>query len=210
MKHLTSAQLIDVVERTARPGELAHVSACDSCRSRAEELRASMALAETTGAADVPEPSPLFWDHLSARVKDAISSEPERTPSSFLLGDWRFRFAAAGLTVVVGVAIATAPRWLWTDRLPETSGSATRSEAPAAPGDADDVEGGLALEQSDEPDTPWLLMANLSSQVDWDAAGEAGIVLRPGTAEHAVLHLSQDERRELTRLLKAELNRPES
>ena len=27
---------------------------------------------------EVPEPSPLFWDHLSARVRDAVAAEPAR------------------------------------------------------------------------------------------------------------------------------------
>src|SRR5689334_13377184 len=29
---------------------------------------------------DVPEPSPLFWDHLSQRVRTAVASEPVPQP----------------------------------------------------------------------------------------------------------------------------------
>src|SRR5213594_321234 len=29
---------------------------------------------------DVPEPSPLFWDHLSQRVREAVANEPPPAP----------------------------------------------------------------------------------------------------------------------------------
>ena len=38
-------------------------------------------------AGEVPEPSPLFWNHLSARVRDAVAVEP--IPRAWWMTYWR-------------------------------------------------------------------------------------------------------------------------
>lgn len=73
MRHLTSEQLVDVAEgQVASPAE-EHLRSCDACRVKVAELRAMRTMA--LQADEVPEPSPLFWDHLSARVHDAVAAE---------------------------------------------------------------------------------------------------------------------------------------
>jgi hypothetical protein len=50
-------------------------------------------------------------------------------------------------------------------------------------------------------------MTDLAGDLDWDAAVEAGLAGSAGGVDRAVFDLSLDERRELARLLKAELAR---
>ena len=55
----------------------AHLDRCPACRAAVSELSALLtALKSET----VPEPSPLFWDHFSARVREATAqvTPPER------------------------------------------------------------------------------------------------------------------------------------
>jgi hypothetical protein len=56
-------------------------------------------------------------------------------------------------------------------------------------------------------DPSWSLMTDLAGDLDWDAAVEAGLAGSAGGVDRAVFDLSLDERRELARLLKAELAR---
>jgi hypothetical protein len=64
----------------------------------------------------------------------------------------------------------------------------------------------LSDPQSGGDDTALTLVAQLSSDMDFDAAREAGLAAR-GSAEHAVTHLNREELRELQRLLQEELAR---
>jgi hypothetical protein len=75
--------------------------------------------------------------------------------------------------------------------------------APAVPIVAVDL---LSDPQSPDDDTALTLVAELSSDMDLDAAREAGLA-GGGSAEHAVTHLDGGELRELRRLLQEELAR---
>ena len=50
------------------------------------------------------------------------------------------------------------------------------------------------------------MLTDLVGEIDLDTASAAG-VLEPGVADEAVLQLTAEEQQELTRLLKAELQR---
>jgi hypothetical protein len=50
-----------------------HVAECDGCRTRLEELRATMNL---MGAWQAPEPSPYFVTRLGARMREEREAEP--------------------------------------------------------------------------------------------------------------------------------------
>ncbi len=54
-----------------------------------------------------------------------------------------------------------------------------------------------------------MVLADLVGEIDLDTATAAGVVA-PGVADQAVLQLTADEQRELTRLLNAELTRAKS
>src|SRR5215470_2449246 len=72
--HLAPEDLVDLAEG-ARPESTApHLASCEACRAQLAELRAMMAAAVD---ADVPEPSPLFWDQLTRRVHDAVEADAQ-------------------------------------------------------------------------------------------------------------------------------------
>src|SRR5262245_19463877 len=78
MSHLTERELVDVIDGALPPERQAHADACATCRGEIASLRAMLDEALT---ADVPEPSPLFWEHFSARVREGVQQATvERAP----------------------------------------------------------------------------------------------------------------------------------
>jgi hypothetical protein len=215
MRHIQSEELIDLAEGARPESSAPHLQTCDDCRRRLAELRAAMAAA---AHADVPEPSPLFWDHFSARLHDAIAAEgpppraawfpgspKRRGPSSWwnrLVLPLSAAACAAVIVAAVTLRVAHAPVFVGPPSPP------VASAVPARPGNDDVADADLAL----FPNDPSLdLVADLASQVaqaDWDAAGPQGLETHEDAADKAVGHLSAGERRELQRLLKEELARP--
>src|SRR5436190_4305091 len=75
MSHVKPEQFVDLAEGTLPETAVPHLATCGACRRQLADLRATMADASSV---DAPEPSPLFWDHLSARVHDAVAEEAAR------------------------------------------------------------------------------------------------------------------------------------
>lgn len=106
MSHLTAAQFVDALEhRTALPRRVTeHLADCRACR---DELAALVDAHGEVQAVSVPEPSPLFWDHFSRRVRAATSLEamPRITAVERLWSWWRpltsVAVVAAALAIVV-------------------------------------------------------------------------------------------------------------
>jgi len=71
MTHLTSDELIDAMEGLLPAERQAHLAACDACRRELAELSSVLGEAKRVS---VPEPSPLFWQHFSSRVRTAIAA----------------------------------------------------------------------------------------------------------------------------------------
>ena len=111
MRHLTPGDLVDLAEGVRDVRSAPHLAACDVCQRQLADLRAAMAGISSGG--DIPEPSPLFWDHLSARVRDGVRNEdaPARGfhPGSFLSAP-RLAVAAVCCAVVIAIGAAIASR----------------------------------------------------------------------------------------------------
>ena len=195
--HLNAGELVDIAEGTRPESAAPHLAACEPCRVQLSGLRAMMAAAK---AIDVPEPSPLFWDHLSSRVSEAVAQDagPRRSWLSGLpwkrgaLGPVEIMAVAALLIVAVITSRALAPAPI---------GVAVSPQATVA-----DAGRELLAELAPESDPSLTLVASLTDDVDLETAREAGLTPR-GSAEHAVTHMSDGELRELGRLLKEELAR---
>ena len=181
MTHLTPDQLIDTLDKAAGADAQRHLEACPSCRAQLDEL--SLALRNSRDA-DVPEPSPLFWDHFSARVRAAVDAEA--APSR----PWPRWFSVPLLAPLAGVAIVIAALAI----------TLNRSTAPL-PLELAESQGSDILLSDDG----WTLVADAVGDLDWDTASEAGLIVEPGTVDRVVMDLSTDEQRALTALLQAEL-----
>jgi hypothetical protein len=184
--HLTPDELIDAVDGTLAPLRRAHLDTCEACHQEAATLRGVLG---EVRVADVPEPSPLFWDHLSARVRAAIADEtaghaPAPVRRWF---QWPVLAPLAGLASVLLALIAGLP-----------------AGAPDVVLDPDTTIASAEAEPFDI-EMQWALVADLVGDLDIDAAHEAGIATSPGVADAAVLELSVGEQQELVRLLHEEL-----
>ena len=176
MRHLTPDELMDAMEETIAPDRTAHLAGCVDCQQQLADLAAILAEAKR---ASVPEPSPLFWKHLSANVNAEIDRQIDTAWPSWLRWQWLLPLGTMAILVLaLVVAVPKAPR--------------TRT-----------TEATLAGAQSSYAGN-WGAVAELVGEFDLDTANEAG-VLSPGLAEQAILGLTEEEQAELTRLLRAEL-----
>ncbi len=210
-RHLSEDELL----RLAETGEAhAHLAECDACRSSVGELRGAIAAALEV---DVPEPSPLFWDHLSRRVREGIAAaggprtevrdrrvRGGRLPRYGLATALR-RFAY----VAVVVLLAAAAVWRMETARQRRPEAAPANRAAVRPDDFA-LDPALDSPESATEDASWRLVTDVASTVDLDTAtAEGGFSLQPGAAERAALRLSPDEQRELVKLLQAAAEQPE-
>jgi len=202
--HLTSEELVDIAERTRSENSAPHLAGCDVCREQLVDLRSMLSAAKDV---DVPEPSPLFWDHLSARVSAAVAMEDEsaRLNRSRSLLD-RFRVDALlsqlgsrAFQASVVLAAAVLIVVLMGGRRPAPA----VAEAPVVATAEPRVDPWVVPA---EEDASLTVVASLTDGQDLETVREAGLAPR-GSAEHAVNQMSDSELRELRRLLNEELAR---
>jgi hypothetical protein len=197
MRHLSPDELLDLAEGTRADASAGHLTQCAACREQLADLRATLALAMT---ADVPEPSPLFWDHLSARVRRSVAAEdmPGR-PSIFRLGfrRWSWQSLAAAGTAVAGIVVVAMTVTMRT--LPGTGGNAGLVPQPSSASSASTL--GDPAVASAASDASLALLADVADDLDWDSVANAGMTMGVGAADGAVFELTDAERAELQRLL---------
>lgn len=191
MQHLGETQIVDAVEGRLGTEAAAHLAACDSCGRRVLDLRT---VVRTLSETDVPEPSPLFWEHFPARVTRAIETSPAPRPwfTAARLA-WGGGIAAVLVAVVLLLPGRTGPA----APFPENSavGTPPRS-APVEP-----------LEDDIEADDAWALVRSVAEDLEYDDARAAGLAPRAGAIETAAMEMSEGERAELARLIDQELKR---
>lgn len=205
MSHLTPEQFVDLAEGTTAETTLPHLASCDACRRELAGVRAMMS---DVASVDAAEPSPLFWDHLSARVSEAVADERSRPRSwrDYLLRPRVLVLSLAGAVAVALVAVMlpgtpvaiTIRTTIPSTPLPMSGDTAAMllSLPPLAPlGAADDPELGL--------------VADSGTTLDWDEMREEIALATPGGSSDAVVGaLTADEQRELQRLLAEEMAQP--
>jgi hypothetical protein len=193
VRHLTPAEFVDAAEGTLQAARERHLAQCEACRG---ELAALVALMHKASDEPVPEPSPLFWDHLSARVAAAVRAEARHQPRERTW--WLQRpgwVPLAALATAILAIVATVP---W--------GRPVDGDAPTAAA----LVTAAAADDDAVDDGEWSALAELVGPLDWEAAGAAGLSLAPGDTELELLDLTPDERRELSRLIAGELARVKS
>jgi hypothetical protein len=180
---LDPEELIDALDDRLPAERRRHLEACDRCQGAVADVVSAAGLARR--AAEVPEPSPWFWDGMSRRIQAATRANSEPARSAWRV-DWRWWAgvsAAAALALVFGVREQTARPFV-------ASTALATSWAPAASGAGDGAEASLNF------------VVQLASSVPYD---ELQTVARPtvSATDAMVGQLTADERAELVRLIKA-------
>ncbi len=194
MTHLTATEFVDLLDGQLGVERMRHVETCATCR---EEAHALGVILRSARADPIPEPSPLFWGHLSTRVSGAIQAgpPPSRWTNLFASGRWRLAAAAVVLLLVTGAS--------WQVFF-------SREPAPGVTSVALVVV--PAVTDSQEPDVEgftdaWDAIEAVAEDLEWEDAQAIGIASRPGSAEPHVGDLTDAERVELVRLIEEELKR---
>jgi hypothetical protein len=202
--HLTDEEVFDAVDGALPQDRRRHLGLCSVCEVRVRELNATLALIQDVR---VPEPSPLFWDHLSSRVAAANRERPRDPAAAPVALSWRrfWQFAvpcgAAVAALVMAVAITRPPRATG-GRLSGVSARAEGEGATWRPGGLD-LAGLLATGATD----PLELVASvLSDEGDpSDVSAVSDTFVGGDAVERALAVLSDDEQRDLVDVLRREL-----
>ncbi|MDE3154781.1 MAG: hypothetical protein KGN76_06740 [Acidobacteriota bacterium] len=205
MGHLSSTELIDVMEGVAPPDARQHAARCAACQDTLARLEQVQRL---VAGVEVPDPSPLFWEHFSARVRETIAGEP-RSGFAAAGGGWigwraaRYALVAALAVGLVAVALDLGSR-----------GGGPAGTNPVAPAVASIAVPGAtpqAATGSVAPEDASLdLVADLSEDMNWDQTADAGMMVRAGSVDSAIARLSASERTALAKLLEAQLGHTSS
>ncbi len=197
MAHLDREALLALAESREPVPAGHHAAVCEACRRELASLRRTLADVRDV---EVPEPSPLFWDHFSARVRDAVSREPaprRGTWVHWLRPSWALTLGAATAAAVLAIFLVARPP------SPPTATNEVATVVPVDDGDS-----------SVTPDLPagedWDLVADVAGDLDVDQVEAMGAGVVPGAADAAVLQLTADERGELVRIIREEMGKERS
>jgi hypothetical protein len=189
MRHLSGNELVDAVEGTLAADRSAHAAECGACREQVDALRATL---NDAASIDVPEPSPLFWDHFSARVRKAVDEAPAPTVAWWRRPAVSLALAAAGAVLVVAAVWMNQPASLV-------------RPAPVVATAPPDVSGSSDAGAANANDAVWALLRAAASDLELKDAHDAGLSVRPASVDKAVLDLTPVERTELERLIREEM-----
>jgi hypothetical protein len=138
-------------------------------------------ISEVKAAGDVPDPSPLFWNHLSARVRDEVAQHPIRR--AWWQMYWQPVAAAAGIFSLVAVVFLRV-----NTPVPSVPTLAT---APTSP----DVE----------VSEMWRMIEVAAPRVEMESVRDAGLMPSAYATDQAIEELTPAQREALVRLLRKEM-----
>jgi hypothetical protein len=194
MNHLTDERIVDALEGALPDREAVHLRACAACEARVERLRGVL---HDLPAVDVPEPSPLFWNHFGAQVNASVDAAPKHRSRWLTTAALAWMGAAAVVILaVIGLYESSTAKLVppvGITQAPIDDAATAGTETPTDP----DVE----------TDEAWAVVRSFAADLHYDDAQEAGVVPRPGSLERAATELSTDERAELVRLIEEDLKR---
>lgn len=178
--HLSPEDRIDALDGTLSASRQSHVDGCASCQQEVAALRQMADELVATPAGEVPEPSPLFWDHFQTRVSAAVSAVD--TPP------WWRGSSRAWLVLATAAAVLGAV-WL----------------SPIRPTTPEDVVTDAEIDILTISDSvQWEFMSGVLESLEQDAA-HVVLAPSPGAVDTAFESLTESERETFARLLKAEL-----
>lgn len=178
--HLSPDDLAAACDGTLGTAGAAHLDACGACRAAVSELSAVLAALKSE---TVPEPSPLFWEHFSARVREATSTVTPPERRAWMLG--------RPVLVLGALAAVALVLFVWSSSLREGPASLPPSVTTATG------------ESPAEAEVAWQAMSEMAASM---AADDVRIATASAPERTSVLsELSDDERAAFVELLKREI-----
>ncbi len=199
--HLSDSEFVDLVEDTLDPRRAAHVETCASCREQAATIRATL---RDAASLSVPDPSPLFWEHFSARVRDEVAAEGVAGPSGWMWSGMRGLGTVAATAAVV-IAVISAGLLIRAVGPGNMSSLSVDRSAVVPPIPAPDQRPQATPDAKDAG--VWAVLTAAASSVELEDAHAAGMHVHPAAIDSAVQDLSTAELTELGRLLQSEIKR---
>jgi hypothetical protein len=188
-QHLSPQELVDAADGALAAARLDHLDACGACREEFAALRELMS--DVDLAADVPEPSPLFWDHFSQRVRSATGP---RVPVADLAWWQSWRTLSLGALLSAAVMLIA----LQVRQVPASAPRAPEAIAAASnvPVDANDL---IAAD-----DGSWDLMVMMASNLSSEELRHVAAPMT-GVADTTASDLTPAQQKELVRLIQREM-----
>lgn len=178
--HLRPDEFVDAIDGALATARGVHLEQCAECRA---ELDGLLSMQREAAADDAPEPSPLFWDHFSARVREATARE-NRTTAPWWRTGWQpiAALAVAAASVVLVLQMRSTRAVVPPELMPVT----------------------FTTESALEDDASWDIVMGLASEIAWDDIRDA-VTPAAGAADAAIEELTSAQREALVRLLKQEI-----
>jgi hypothetical protein len=176
--HLSPDEIVASVEGDLPVARRQHVRECPTCAASIEHVRTTLEAVRESD--DVPEPSPLFWEHLSARVHAATQTEQVRVVQRWWPSAWKPLLAGA---------FAASLIWAVGMRPQEDGGSSAVDEAAASTAVAtwDDVVAGTTALSAEDVSGVAPLVADASTLVDELTPAELDVFARLLETEMGVI-----------------------
>jgi hypothetical protein len=199
MPHLDDVELVDAVDGLLSAQRGAHLQQCERCAGRLASLRGTLSGLQRANPVGVPEPSPLFWEHFSRRVHEAVhnGAAPARARA------WWRQPRVAALSAAASVLIAAAAMVM----VKQGSRAGDPGRAPIAAREDAAIEATQPGALDVESDADWALVQAVADDLPWEETSDAGIHARPGAADGVAIEMSAAERQELARLLEDAMKR---
>ena len=140
-------------------------------------------------ALDVPETSPLFWEHFPGRVRAAVQAGPADTALRW----WKRRAVLVAMSMAAVAVLASWAFFQEGSRINQGPAPAVTETSPLQHMEALDADAG------------WEVVTAVAASAGTDVLSEAGFGVAPGGVESAIETLNESERAELVSLLQAEM-----
>lgn len=184
MSHLSPQEFVDAVDRGLTAARQSHLDACEACRCEVDALRE--ALGEARQIDDVPEPSPLFWDHMARRVREVTQALPAPAPRRWWSPLWQPLAAVAATAAIAALVIGFRPD-------------------PNPPATPDAAVADLDADLFSIDDGSVEVMTALAGELTWEQVQETSLAPRQATVDLAVTRLTDAQRLEMMRILREEM-----
>ncbi|HEY2431080.1 MAG TPA: hypothetical protein VGI12_00305 [Vicinamibacterales bacterium] len=193
MRHLSPAEFVDAADRTLPAARASHLASCERCGEQAARMRSTL---DAAAGIDVPEPSPLYWQHLRANVEARIAHETMRP--WWRVRSWSGLLGAKTLVPLASALALTAAVFVTVDR-------PRPLEVPARPVAAVALPAPIEFGGDSENSEAWEMLTAVAADMPFEAAHDAGLHVGTAAIDRAVQRMSPAELNELGRLLQSQL-----